>query len=89
MQPESNRPTLLNQLQPLPLTKCDRLEAVVFDWAGTTVDFGSVAPIAALRMVFSRHGVALQESDLRKDMGLPKRDHIAAIGYVPKSIASW
>ena len=31
-----------------------RTEAVIFDWAGTTVDFGSCAPIFVLAEAFQR-----------------------------------
>jgi hypothetical protein len=30
-----------------------RLQAVIFDWAGTTLDFGSLAPVAAFVEVFA------------------------------------
>ena len=33
-------------------------DLVIFDWAGTMVDFGCRAPVAALRQAFARHGDA-------------------------------
>ena len=56
-----------------------RLKAVVFDWAGTTVDFGSRAPMGAFVEVFRRFGVAITVAEARGPMGLPKRDHIATL----------
>jgi phosphonoacetaldehyde hydrolase len=53
------------------------LRAVVFDWAGTTVDHGSLAPIRALMSAFSALGVELPMAEARDGMGLAKRDHIA------------
>ena len=55
------------------------LRAVMLDWAGTTVDHGSVAPVLALQSLFAQHGIALSHEDARRDMGLLKRDHIRAI----------
>lgn len=55
------------------------IRAFVFDWAGTMVDFGCVAPVQALRQVFADEGVALSDAEARADMGMAKRAHIAAI----------
>ncbi len=55
------------------------LEAVILDWAGTTVDFGSLAPVAALRRVFEAAGVPITAAEAREHMGLLKKDHIRSI----------
>jgi phosphonoacetaldehyde hydrolase len=55
------------------------IRLVIFDWAGTTVDHGSIAPIAALRAAFGELGLDLTESDARGPMGLHKRDHIREV----------
>jgi phosphonoacetaldehyde hydrolase len=55
------------------------LSAVVLDWAGTTVDHGCLAPVAALRSVLVGHGLDASDSDLRMGMGLPKKDHLRAL----------
>jgi phosphonoacetaldehyde hydrolase len=60
-------------------TAPNRLQAVVLDWAGTTVDFGSLAPVRALIDLFARVGTPITEEEARKDMGLLKRDHIQSI----------
>ncbi len=52
------------------------IQAVVFDWAGTTVDYGSRAPVAAFAEVFRRRDVELTPEQLRGPMGTAKRDHI-------------
>ena len=31
--------------------------AIIFDWAGTTVDFGSLAPVRALQRLFAGRGL--------------------------------
>lgn len=35
------------------------VKAVIFDWAGTIVDHGSIAPVLAFVEVFKRHGVEI------------------------------
>ena len=35
----------------------DRVQAVVFDWAGTIVDFGSRAPMGAFVQLFKDFGI--------------------------------
>ena len=56
-----------------------RLAAVIFDWAGTMVDFGSRAPMGVFVEVFRRFGVAITVAQARGPMGLPKRPHIQAL----------
>lgn len=65
------------------------LKAAVFDWAGTVVDFGSRAPMGAFVEVFRRFGVEIGIEDARGPMGLPKRDHIAALFRLPHVVAKW
>lgn len=55
------------------------IKAFVFDWAGTMVDFGSLAPVRALQALFAREGLDLSEAEARADMGMAKRAHISAI----------
>lgn len=55
------------------------LKAVILDWAGTTVDYGSCAPAMAFVEVFERHGVPISVDEARSPMGKPKWNHIQAI----------
>jgi phosphonoacetaldehyde hydrolase len=55
------------------------IKAVVFDWAGTMVDFGCQAPVEALIAAFAAEGVTLSAADARRDMGRAKRDHVRAL----------
>ncbi|MDR1508726.1 MAG: phosphonoacetaldehyde hydrolase, partial [Synergistaceae bacterium] len=52
------------------------IKAVIFDWAGTTVDYGCFAPLNAFIEAFSEAGVVPTLEETRAPMGLPKRDHI-------------
>ncbi len=65
------------------------LQAVVFDWAGTMIDFGSRAPVVALLKLFDGFDVPISEAEARADMGMAKRDHIAAILAQPRVAAAW
>src|SRR6516225_8352617 len=55
------------------------LQAAILDWAGTAVDFGSLAPVAALQRVFDENGVPITAAEARQDMGILKKDQIRAI----------
>lgn len=66
-----------------------RLEAVIFDWAGTTVDCGSLAPVRALTRLFASHGIELNDSEVRRDMGIFKKDHIRRIFAFPHVSSEW
>jgi phosphonoacetaldehyde hydrolase len=66
-----------------------RVEAVIFDWAGTTVDHGSLAPVRAVTELFHRHGIPLTDADARKDMGIFKKDHIRNILAMPDVSRQW
>lgn len=59
-------------------------DAVIFDWAGTIVDPGSRAPLAAFRATFEAEGVALGDAEIRAPMGLGKREHIESLLRMPR-----
>ncbi|HSI50773.1 MAG TPA: phosphonoacetaldehyde hydrolase [Ideonella sp.] len=65
------------------------LKAVVFDWAGTLLDFGSCAPMGAFVRLFERYGVVLSIDQARGPMGMAKWDHIHALGQLPEVAAQW
>ncbi len=66
-----------------------RLEAVVFDWAGTTVDHGCLAPVASFIEVFRRRGVALTVAEARAPMGTHKRLHIELLTRMETVAERW
>ena len=65
------------------------IKAVVFDWAGTMVDFGCMAPIAALVEAFAGEGVPVSVTEARRDMGRAKLDHVWALLETPGVAARW
>jgi phosphonoacetaldehyde hydrolase len=66
-----------------------KLAAIVFDWAGTVVDFGSHAPMGAFVELFASQGVRISIAEARVPMGLPKWDHIQALGRLPRVADAW
>jgi len=67
----------------------NEIVAVIFDWAGTMVDFGCLAPVRALQAAFAAAGVAITESQARADMGVAKRDHVRALMRNDAITAAW
>jgi phosphonoacetaldehyde hydrolase len=65
------------------------IRLMIFDWAGTTVDFGSRAPAAAFQNVFARHSVDVTDAEARGPMGLNKREHLMAMLSSPAIAARW
>ena len=66
-----------------------RFKAVVFDWAGTMIDFGSFAPMGVFVKTFGQFGVEATVAEARGPMGLPKWDHIRAMLDQPRIAAEW
>lgn len=65
------------------------VKAVIFDWAGTMVDFGCRAPVEALFEVFDAEGLAISDAEARADMGRAKLDHLRALLADPQVAARW
>jgi phosphonoacetaldehyde hydrolase len=55
------------------------IKAVIFDWAGTMIDFGSMAPVDAFISAFEEKNIRITLQEAREPMGLAKRDHVKAI----------
>ena len=66
-----------------------RIRAILFDWAGTTVDHGSRAPVEVFLDVFRREGVEISAAEARGPMGRAKRDHLEALFALPRVAAVW
>jgi len=66
-----------------------KIELVVLDWAGTTVDFGCFAPVASFAKALQRHGVSATNGQVRRPMGLAKLDHLRALLTIPELGDQW
>jgi phosphonoacetaldehyde hydrolase len=65
------------------------LKAVIFDWAGTTVDYGCFAPTGVFVEVFRQKGIDITLEEARGPMGMHKRDHIRKITQYTRVAAEW
>lgn len=68
---------------------CDQVQLVVFDLAGTTVDYGCIAPVAAFVDGFKQFGVDISPAQAREPMGMEKRAHIRAIAEQDSVARQW
>src|ERR1035437_8018918 len=66
-----------------------KIEAVIFDWAGTTLDYGCMAPAVAFSDVFKQYGVPISIEEARRPMGAHKKVHIRKITQDPAVKERW
>lgn len=66
-----------------------RIEAVIFDWAGTTVDYGCFAPVQAFVEAFKSFGIEPTMEEVRKPMGMLKIDHIRTMMQMDRIDGLW
>jgi phosphonoacetaldehyde hydrolase len=67
---------MTNTLISTASTDLSPLQAVIFDWAGTLVDFGSLAPTQIFVEAFASFGITITLAQARGPMGLSKWQHI-------------
>lgn len=67
----------------------NKIKAVIFDWAGTTVDYGCFAPVHAFVKVFQDAGIEPTMAEVREPMGMLKWDHIRTMLEMPRIKALW
>ncbi|MCU0227505.1 MAG: phosphonoacetaldehyde hydrolase [Bryobacterales bacterium] len=65
------------------------VQAVIFDWAGTTLDYGCRAPVAAFQRLFEEESIRVSVDEARRPMGAHKRDHIAMMLAMESIAAQW
>ncbi|MGL5616584.1 MAG: phosphonoacetaldehyde hydrolase [Sarcina sp.] len=60
------------------------IKAVIFDWAGTTMDYGCFSPVGAFIDAFEKKEIKLTIDEAREPMGKLKIDHTRAILEMPR-----
>jgi phosphonoacetaldehyde hydrolase len=65
------------------MTANRKIKLVVFDLAGTLVDFGAQAPTEAILEAFAEHNLLLTVQQVRGPMGLAKYEHVRALLEMP------
>ncbi|MCE5330145.1 phosphonoacetaldehyde hydrolase, partial [bacterium] len=66
-----------------------QINAVIFDWSGTTVDYGCMAPALAFERIFKDYEIDISMKEIRSFMGLSKKDHIKKILEMDKVSKQW
>lgn len=66
-----------------------KIKAVVLDWAGTTMDFGCMAPAVVFIKVYEKAGVPISMAEARLPMGAHKKVHIQKISEIPTVRERW
>ena len=61
-----------------------KIKCIIMDWAGTAVDYGCFAPVAAFIEAFAEKGLVIDVVQTRKPMGLPKIQHIRELLSMPE-----
>lgn len=69
--------------------KDNKVKLVVFDWAGTTVDYGCMAPYVVFDRVFADKGIKLTKEEILKPMGMEKKDHIRELLKTEHASRMW
>lgn len=65
------------------------LKGVLLNWAGTTLDYGCLAPALVFVDVFKRKGVDISMEESRLPMGAHKKVHIRKITQIPAVAKRW
>ncbi|NIE62838.1 phosphonoacetaldehyde hydrolase [Burkholderia sp. Ax-1719] len=65
------------------------ITTAIFDWAGTVLDFGCIAPVEAFCEAFALAQLPISVEEARAPMGAAKREHIAMILRDAKVQARW
>ena len=65
------------------------VKMVVLDWAGTTLDFGCMAPSGAFVRAFSERGLDVTIAEVRGPMGLHKKDHLREMLRMARIGSAW
>ena len=61
------------------MAEMNHIQMIVFDWAGTTTDYGGVAPSVVFDRVFQEEGICLTKEEINAPMGMEKMAHIRAL----------
>lgn len=61
-----------------------KIECIIMDWAGTSVDYGCFAPVAAFVESFKEAGIEVTPAETRAYMGLTKIEEIRALFNIPR-----
>ena len=67
----------------------EEIKLVVFDWAGTTTDFGSKAPVDVFDRTFRQKGLQFTLDEINAPMGMEKKAHIKSMLATERGSSMW
>lgn len=65
------------------------VQAIILDWAGTTVDHGCRGPVAVFSRAFEQYGIVPTVEEVRGPMGKDKREHVQCMLHMDRIAALW
>jgi len=71
------------------MKKLENIKGVIFDWAGTIIDYGCIAPTRVFIEVFHIRGIEVSVEEARAPMGLAKKDHVRALVLLNSVQKQW
>jgi phosphonoacetaldehyde hydrolase len=63
--------------------------AIILDWAGTTLDYGCIAPAVAYVEIFKERKVPISIEEARIPMGAHKKVHLRALTKLDSIAKRW
>ncbi|OKL35662.1 phosphonoacetaldehyde hydrolase [Domibacillus mangrovi] len=66
-----------------------KIQGIFLDWAGTTVDYGCMAPVESFVKIFEEKGIQVTMDETREPMGMAKIDHIRTMLEMPSIRKQW
>ena len=71
------------------MPKLNNIKAIIFDWAGTIIDYGCMAPTQVFIEVFRAKDISLTNEEARLPMGLAKKDHVRELMRLDSIQKQW
>jgi phosphonoacetaldehyde hydrolase len=71
------------------MKKLKNIKAVIFDWAGTIIDYGCIAPAQVFIEVFRQKDIFISMEEARSPMGLAKKDHVRELFRLDSVQKQW
>ncbi|NEW85569.1 MAG: phosphonoacetaldehyde hydrolase [Mariniphaga sp.] len=71
------------------MAQLKNIKAVIFDWAGTIIDYGCLAPTKVFIEVFREKNILLNSDEARGPMGLAKKDHVRELLKIESVQLQW
>lgn len=71
------------------MKKLKNIKAVIFDWAGTIIDYGCMAPAQVFIEVFGKRDIIISMEEAHGPMGLAKKDHVRELFRIDTIQKQW